>query len=374
MVLFLQPVRVGLLHVAVVRYDFLCTIPPQCSRFLQISVSSDQLSSCPPEDAPADRDVRPADPVSRHVQHRDATLRFSRKAPSSLLFFDRQDLTDSGCRLQFDSHFLPEVFVQALRRPLQSFDGSGHQRKVIHEGDDADHVRDLLPAPCGSLCVQVADRVGHREIEQPGVDVPADDQMPVRRDPSQIFQQDDRGLRFRDLLLQDVHAYLILQRRVCVDDVRLLDVPDADRLLQKVSVRLILQQCLTASRNAGVLRRQKPRVDQRFDHQLFDVSDQLMQDGQQCDVPRLPCHAVRTLADRRRLHVVRFDPVFDQIFHDAVQHQPDRMDRFFLHTSGSGQIVDQDFRPSDSGVLLDEYQNVAALPFAFETFFDCFFA
>lgn len=84
-------------NIAVIRYYLLRPFTAQCSITLQFSISTDQLSSCPFEYAPPDRDVCSADSVSCHVQHRYAPLPRTRQVPPSLFFFNRQQL-DNSCR------------------------------------------------------------------------------------------------------------------------------------------------------------------------------------------------------------------------------------------------------------------------------------
>ena len=118
-------------NIAVIRYYLLRPFTAQCSITLQFSISTDQLSSCPFEYAPPDRDVCSADSVSCHVQHRYAPLPRTRQVPPSLFFFNRQQL-DNSCRFFYlQVLILCHPLVQCFHCPLFSFYGSGSYRKII---------------------------------------------------------------------------------------------------------------------------------------------------------------------------------------------------------------------------------------------------
>ena len=79
-------------------------------------------------------------------------------------------------------------------------------------------------------------------------------------------------------------------------------------------MHLILEPCLTMSRNAGMLCRQHPRVQQRLNHFLGQMTEELMRHAQECDVSDFSGHSVRSLPNRNWFHVIRFYSLFDQVF------------------------------------------------------------
>lgn len=169
-------------NIAVIRYYLLRPFTAQCSITLQFSISTDQLSSCPFEYAPPDRDVCSADSVSCHVQHRYAPLPRTRQVPPSLFFFNRQQL-DNSCRFFYlQVLILCHPLVQCFYCPLFSFYGSGSYRKIIHKCSAAYNIRYLFPSSRRSQCIQIADRIRHHKIKEPCIKIPADDQMSARCD------------------------------------------------------------------------------------------------------------------------------------------------------------------------------------------------
>ena len=174
--------RIRLFNIAVIRYYLLRPFTAQCSITLQFSISTDQLSSCPFEYAPPDRDVCSADSVSCHAQHRYAPLPRTRQVPPSLFFFNRQQL-DNSCRFFYlQVLILCHPLVQCFHRPLFSFYRSGSYRKIIHKCSAAYNIRYLFSSSRRSQCIQIADRIRHRKIKEPCIKIPADDQMSARCD------------------------------------------------------------------------------------------------------------------------------------------------------------------------------------------------
>ncbi len=136
-------------NIAVIRYYLLRPFAAQCSITLQFSISTDQLSSCPFEYAPPDRDVCSTDSVSCHVQHRYAPLPRTRQVPPSLFFFNRQQL-DNSCRFFYlQVLILCHPLVQCFHCPLFSFYGSGSYRKIIHKCSAAYNIRYQKKVPHG---------------------------------------------------------------------------------------------------------------------------------------------------------------------------------------------------------------------------------
>lgn len=108
-------------NIAVIRYYFLRPFTAQCSITLQFSISTDQLSSCPFEYAPPNRDVCSADSVSCHVQHRNAPLSRTWQVSPSLFFFNRQQLDNSRRFFYLQVLILCHPLVQCFHCPLFSF-------------------------------------------------------------------------------------------------------------------------------------------------------------------------------------------------------------------------------------------------------------
>lgn len=133
---------------------------------------------------------------------------------------------------------------------------------------------------------------------------------------------------------------------------------------------LVFQFCLASARDGCVLRRLDPGSQERIDHKLCHVAEDLMQDAEHRDVPDLACHAVRTRPDRDRLHVFRIMSPFN-FLHGLHDHWSDRINRFIpeLHVLRIFQPESPEFLPPDPGVFLDKGQDVIPAPLAFEAVF-----
>ena len=137
---------------------------------------------------------------------------------------------------------------------------------------------DFLSSSHRDLLIHEADRIAHQIIKEPCVQISSYDQMPSRSDPPEVFEYRMQIVCFRKISFYESNHNLVRGRLVGVDYIRLHYILDSEALLQKISMRLILQARLSVPRKTCMLRRQDRRFKQWIQHQLCCVSDQLMHD------------------------------------------------------------------------------------------------
>ena len=118
---------------------------------------------------------------------------------------------------------------------------------------------DFLSSSHRDLLIHEADRIAHQIIKKPCVQISSYDQMLSRSDPPEVFEYRMQVVCFRQISFYESDYYLVRGRLVGVDYIRLHRILNSETLLQKISMRLILQTRLSMSWKACMLRRQDLR-------------------------------------------------------------------------------------------------------------------